>query len=190
MSPRKKVDQELSREMILEAARQLFVEKGFQNVSMRQIAKELNYSHGAIYYHYKNKAELFYALVDQDFHLLNQTLETIMAEQNDYAVKLKKVLLGYIEFGLTHQSHYEIMFLIKDEEIQHHIQNGPNVSYANFAQAVSSLSKSQLTIQEIWSVFLSLHGFVAHYWRTNQSYEDIQFLAEAHVSFIIKAMTR
>lgn len=64
MSPRKSGHPELTREMIMDAARDLFVQKGYQHVSMRQIAKELNYSHGAIYYHFKNKAELFYALVE------------------------------------------------------------------------------------------------------------------------------
>ena len=65
MSPRKSVEQELTRDMrIMDAARDLFVEKGYQHVSMRHIAKELKYSHGAIYYnHFQNKEELFYAIL-------------------------------------------------------------------------------------------------------------------------------
>ena len=81
MSPRKSVQQELTREMIMDAARDLFVKNGYQHVSMRQIAKELNYSHGAIYYHFQNKAELFYALVEEHFGLLEQELDRIMSEQ-------------------------------------------------------------------------------------------------------------
>ncbi|MCF6139023.1 TetR/AcrR family transcriptional regulator [Pseudalkalibacillus berkeleyi] len=190
MTPRKKVEQELTREMILDAARVLFVEKGFQSVSMRQVAKTLDYSHGAIYYHFKNKADLFYALVDQDFHLLDQTVNRIMEQPLSDSEKLQKVLIGFIEFGLTHQNHYEIMFLIKDEEFQHHIQVGPNQSYANFAQTVHQLSEVTLTVQDVWSLFLSLHGFVAHYWRCNQSFDEVRLLAEAHVSFLIKLLRK
>lgn len=59
MAPRKSAEQELSREMIMDRARELFVTKGYQHVSMRQVAKELNCSHGAIYYHLKIKQSYF-----------------------------------------------------------------------------------------------------------------------------------
>lgn len=189
MSPRKAVQQELTREMIMNAARDLFIKKGFQHVSMRQIAKELNYSHGAIYYHFKNKAELFYALVEEHFRMLDDTLFKIMDQQaQDNKDKLKQVLLGFIEFGLKFQSHYEIMFLIKDEEVRNFINQGPNRSYEKFAQSVYALCGKTLTVQEIWSLFLSLHGFVAHYLRHVNDFEEIKDLAEAHVNFLLKTI--
>src|SRR5690606_18930731 len=118
MSPRKQVKEELSREKIMDVAHELFVQKGYQHVSMRQIAKELNYSHGAIYYHFTNKADLFYAMVVQDFELLNSVLNQIINQEISPEEKVKKILLGYIEFGLTHRSQYELMFLINDEEVK------------------------------------------------------------------------
>ena len=190
MSPRKSVQQELSREMIMDAARDLFVKKGYQHVSMRQIAKELNYSHGAIYYHFQNKAELFYALVEEHFGLLEQELDRIMVEDLASTEKLKKIFLGYIQFGLTHQSHYEIMFLIKDEEILNCVSQGPNKTYENFAQSVHSLCGNSVTIQEIWSLFLSLHGFVSHYIGHVIGYEEVEGLAASHADFLIRAVRK
>ncbi|GAA3328082.1 hypothetical protein GCM10020331_070620 [Ectobacillus funiculus] len=99
----KSVQQELTREMIMDAARDLFVQNGYGHVSMRQIAKELGYSHGAIYYHFTNKAELFYAMVQEHFHMLDHILANIMEQDLEQHEKLKQVLLGFIEFGLTHQ---------------------------------------------------------------------------------------
>lgn len=188
MAPRKAVAQELTREMIMDVARGLFREKGYQHVSMRQIAQELNYSHGAIYYHFKNKADLFFAIVKRDFSLLDGLLEDILGRQLEPQDKLRELLLGFIEFGLTHQSHYEIMFLIKDEEVQNLMDDGPSASYEKFAKALQALSGNRMTIKSIWSVFLSLHGFVTHYCRTNQTYEDVRLLAESHVSFLLKAI--
>ena len=46
----------------------------------------------------------------------------------------------------------------------------------------------QTTIQEIWSIFLSLHGFVTHYLRHVTSFEDVRELAHLHVNFLLKAM--
>ncbi|MEH7381475.1 TetR/AcrR family transcriptional regulator [Bacillus sp. JJ1533] len=186
MSPRKQVQEELSREKIMDVAHELFVQKGYQHVSMRQIAKELNYSHGAIYYHFKNKADLFYAMVVQDFEMLNGVLHEIINQDLSQDEKLKKILLGYIEFGLTHKSHYELMFLINDEEIKSCVQQEPLESYGMFAHAISSLSNQRASIQDIWTLFLSIHGFVTHYCRSNQTYDDVKNLAQSHVEYILK----
>ncbi|MBY6036976.1 TetR/AcrR family transcriptional regulator [Fictibacillus nanhaiensis] len=188
MSPRKKVKQELTRQMILNAARELFVEKGYQHVSMRQIAKELKYSHGALYYHFQSKAELFYALVEEHFTMLDQILDNELEHQVEKKNKLKNILLAFIEFGLTHQNHYEIMFLIKDEEVRNFINQGPNKSYEKFAQSIFALCEKQITLQEIYSLFLSLHGFVIHYCRHVVDYEEVRDFAEVHVEFLMKRL--
>ncbi|MBB6445394.1 TetR/AcrR family transcriptional regulator [Bacillus benzoevorans] len=189
MSPRKSVQQELTREMIMNAARDLFAQKGYQHVSMRQIAKELNYSHGAIYYHFKNKAELFYALVEEHFHMLNTELNHILQLELETEEKLRQIFIGYIRFGLSYQSHYEIMFLIKDEEIKDYLNQGPNLTYENFAQNVHALCGKNIALQDIWSVFLSLHGFVTHYCRHVAGFAEIESLANSHAKFLVKAIT-
>lgn len=189
MSPRKSVQQELSKEMIMDAARDTFALKGYQNVSMRQIAKELGYSHGAIYYHFKNKAELFFALVEEHFKMLNNTLEEIMGLELDNDEKLKQIFIGYIKFGLTYQSHYEIMFLIKDDEVKNFINQEPNNTYAKFARSVYSLCDGKkVSIQDIWSIFLSLHGFVTQYCRHVVGYDEVKDLAKKHAEFLLRAI--
>lgn len=186
MTARKAVEKELTREMIMDAARSLFVKKGYEHVSMRQIARELGYSHGAIYYHFKNKAELFYALVELHFEMLDERLEEIVRKELPDFEKLRLILLGFIEFGLTHQSHYEIMFLIKDEEIRNFINEGPNKTYQNFANYVAMFSEQKLTVRQVWSIFLSIHGFVTHYLRHVPNFSDVRSMAEVHVDLLLK----
>lgn len=190
LAARRAVDQELTRESIMDAAHELFNEKGYQNVSMRQIAKELNYSHGAIYYHFKNKAELFYALVKADFRLLDEKLDEVLNRVDiDNKEKTKKILEGYIEFGLKNQSQYELMFLTKDEEVISYLIHEPNMSYEKFAQAIYTLSDRKVNVNLIWSVFLSLHGFVTHYCKTKMTFEEIEPLMKAHVLFLLRGIT-
>ncbi|GGE82595.1 TetR/AcrR family transcriptional regulator [Priestia taiwanensis] len=188
MSPRKVVAQELSRDMIIEAARRLFVQHGYQHTSMRQIAKQLNYSHGAIYYHFQNKAELFYAIVDQDFLMLMEILDDVLNKEIPSKVKVRGILLGFIEFGIKNPSHYEMMFLLKDETVHSYFAEGPNKSYDKFASSIYTLCEKKIDLKEIWSVFLSLHGFVAHYCRLDQTYEGIKVMAEAHVDFLMQIL--
>lgn len=185
MSARKAVAKELTRDMIMDAARDLFVEKGYQQTSMRQIAKKLSYSHGALYYHFKNKAELFYALVEKHFLMLDNKIEQIVNLETSNEEKLGQIFLGFIEFGLTHQSHYEIMFLVKDEEVRNFINERPMKTYQNFSNHVSRLSEKQMTIQEIWSIFISLHGFVTHYLRHITTFDEAKGAAKFHVNMLL-----
>lgn len=185
---RRKVQQELTRDLILDKARDLFVVKGFEHVSMRQIAKELECSHGAIYYHFKNKAELFYAIVVSHFDLLETKLDEILNRNIDDIEKLKALMLGYIEFGLTHQSHYEIMFLTKDEEVRNYINEKPMIVYNKFAKSLYSLSEQKLSLRDSWSIFISLHGFVTHYIGHIVGYEEVKDAAIYHVNFLLKGV--
>ncbi|OAT82475.1 TetR family transcriptional regulator [Bacillus sp. MKU004] len=188
MAPRKAVKYELTKEMVMKAARELFRTKGYQQVSMRQIAAALGYSHGSIYYHFKNKAELFYAMIETDFKLLNQWLDEVMKQELEAESKLREVLLAFIRFGLSHKSQYEMMFLLADEEVKSYVNNGPNESYEKFARSLIELSGRKITIQQTWSVFLSLHGFVSHYCHCDETYEDVENLAHFHVNFILKSI--
>ncbi|PFA67138.1 TetR family transcriptional regulator [Bacillus sp. AFS015802] len=188
MSPRRAVEQELTKDMIMSAARELFRKKGYQQVSIRQVASELGYSHGSIYYHFKNKADLFYAIIETDFKLLDRWLDDVMNLNMDNQGKLREVLSAYIRFGLTHKSQYEMMFLLSDDEVKNYVNKGPNESYEKFAHALFHLSNTKITIQQTWSIFLSLNGFVSHYCRCEETYDEVKKLAELHVDFILKSL--
>lgn len=188
MSARKKAINELTRELIIQKARALFVDKGYQQVSMRSIANQLDCSHGAIYYHFSSKAELFYAIVEEDFSKLNRRLEETITGNEVKEDKLFLVLYRFIEFGLNHQSQYEIMFLVRNNEVDSLSQNAANDSYEKFAQAISELSDHKLDYKDIYSAFLALHGFVTHYRGYAEDFESAQSAAKAHVQFILKGL--
>jgi AcrR family transcriptional regulator len=55
---------------ILDAARELFVAEGYQNVSIRKIAEKIEYSPAAIYGYFPSKDDIFLALTEEGFRLL------------------------------------------------------------------------------------------------------------------------
>lgn len=189
MSPRKSSSQELTKEMILNEAHTQFVEKDFQQVSMRSIAKQLGCSHGALYYHFNNKAELFYAIIEEYFVTLNRVIEEIVNGSGDNHTKLYDLFLRFIEFGLNHQSQYEMMFMFRNTEVNALSQEVANLSYQKFALSVQLLSTNKLPISDIYSAFVALHGFVSHYKGNVSSFEEAKEAAQLHVDFIIRALT-
>jgi len=189
MSPRKPSTKDLTKEMIINEAHKQFITKDFQQISMRSIAKELGCSHGAIYYHFKNKAEIFYAILSDYFSVLNNTLDENMNGPEDHNTKLLNVFVGFMAFGLNNQSQYELMFIMRDSEIDGLSQEAANLSYEKFAQSVRSLSKTELLISDIHSTFIALHGFVAHYRHYVKNYEEAKEAVDVHAKFLMKALT-
>ncbi|AMQ07592.1 TetR/AcrR family transcriptional regulator [Sporosarcina sp. resist] len=188
MSSHKSASQELTKEMIVQQARALFIEKGFQDVSMRSIAKQVGCTHGALYYHFKNKVELFDAIVKVDFSRLNDLLEDTAQGAEEDLVKLNNVFLRFIEFGLNNQSQYEFMFVARYAEVDSLSQEAAYVSYQKFAESVQNLSKKRLAMKDVWSAFLALHGFVVHHRGFVINFDEAKVSAESHVEFILKGL--
>ncbi|MFM7142200.1 MAG: helix-turn-helix domain-containing protein [Alphaproteobacteria bacterium] len=55
------------RDTILAAARQMFIEDGYEAVSMRKLAERIEYSPTAIYLHFADKDALFRTVCDETF---------------------------------------------------------------------------------------------------------------------------
>src|SRR5712671_6727829 len=63
-------ERETVRRAILNAARSLFLAKGYANVSMRKIAEQIEYSPGAIYSYFASKEDIFFALAEEGLQCL------------------------------------------------------------------------------------------------------------------------
>ncbi|MFM7629749.1 MAG: TetR/AcrR family transcriptional regulator [Algoriphagus sp.] len=114
---RKERDKEELRERILVAAKTLFLEKGVEKTSIRNIADLIEYSPGSIYHYFKDKNEIFHALHSEGFQLLMSRMEPLTQVANPME-RLKKMGSIYIAFALENPDMYDLMF-IKDAPILH-----------------------------------------------------------------------
>jgi AcrR family transcriptional regulator len=95
---------------IMDAARRLFVEHGFEAVSMRMIAREIEYSPTAIYFHFKDKEALFQELCATDFLSLGKAFGRI-SRIADPVDRLRAAGRAYAEFAVEFPHHYRLMFM-------------------------------------------------------------------------------
>jgi AcrR family transcriptional regulator len=99
------------RREILDAASQLFVEEGFQRVTMRRIAERIEYSPTTIYLYFKDKNELLAAVCEATFSQLAAKLERLQNASGTPLGKLRDALRTYVDFGLANPNQYTVAFL-------------------------------------------------------------------------------
>lgn len=80
---------------IIEAAKQVFVRKGYEATKMGDIATEAGIGRTALHYYYRTKDMLFDAIFDQLMDALIPNLEVIMGEDLPFLEKLPKIIAQY-----------------------------------------------------------------------------------------------
>jgi AcrR family transcriptional regulator len=99
------------RREILDAASQLFVEEGYQRVTMRRIAARIEYSPTTIYLYFKDKKELLAAVCEETFSQLAARLEGLRRTATTPLGYLREGLRTYVDFGLAHPHQYIVTFM-------------------------------------------------------------------------------
>lgn len=103
-------EREGTRRRILDAAREMFVEAGYEATTMRAIADRIEYTPTAIYHHFRNKEDLFAELCSLDFRSLAQVFQRIGTVADPFE-RLERIGESYVEFAIQHPMHYRLMFM-------------------------------------------------------------------------------
>jgi len=99
ISDRKEREKEELREKILAAAKMLFLEKGIEKTSIRNIADQIEYSPGIIYHYFRDKNEIFHALHQSGFNQLMNKM-SVLTSVRDPLERLKAMGSIYITFAM------------------------------------------------------------------------------------------
>jgi AcrR family transcriptional regulator len=110
------------RRHILDGARHLLVRGGYQNLSMRRLARAIGYSATSIYLHFESKDDLFHALINEGMERLQARLREAagLGESSDDAssaldpsAQLEALCRAFAHFGLENPEYYDVMFLLR-----------------------------------------------------------------------------
>jgi AcrR family transcriptional regulator len=95
---------------ILDAARDLFVAEGYNNVSIRKIAERIEYSPAAIYSYFPSKDDIFFALAEEGFRILFAEHDRNL-EPADPTDAIRNSFWRVYEFSKSHPEYYALMFV-------------------------------------------------------------------------------
>lgn len=101
-----------TRQKILNAARRMLVQHGYEGTTMRAIAAKIGYTPTAIYHYFRDKDELVAELSAIDYRAFSQALQRT-GTTGDPLDRLSKIGEAYVEFGLTHPMQYQFLFMMR-----------------------------------------------------------------------------
>ena len=87
--PRREREKLRQRDELLAAALELFSEKGYHNVSMHEIAQRAEFAVGTVYKFFKNKEDLYKALITGKVVEYHRVLKEALNQQKDIASLLR-----------------------------------------------------------------------------------------------------
>ena len=125
------------RNLLIKAARDEFIKKGYSKASLRTICAKAGVTTGALYFFFENKAELFSAVVDPSINELKALLNSFFVEDAKYLASAES--LEAIESGHNEASELITRCIYKNQDVFHLLLNrAENTVYEN---ALDDLAK-------------------------------------------------
>lgn len=95
---------------ILATASKLFADRGYEAVTLREIAKEIGYTHAVIYQHFPDKWHILAELSSETIGLLIQNFDAIAAKHPALKERLFATSRGFIQFCTAHPQQFRNLF--------------------------------------------------------------------------------
>lgn len=110
--PEKKLREHAAmKKIILDAAYELYSEKGLDFTTIRKIAEKIDYSPTTVYLYYPSKDMIFYDMQKLAFENLLATLQSVDEHKNAFN-RLNILGKTYIDFGVQNPQKYDLMFIL------------------------------------------------------------------------------
>ncbi len=95
---RKEREREARKELIIDVAERIITERGFENVTMDEIAEKAEMGKGSLYLYFKNKTSIFLAICDRGSRMLNQSMSKVFTEELTGLEMIEKLGHTYFRF--------------------------------------------------------------------------------------------
>src|SRR5215213_5058352 len=102
------------RSALLQRAELVLAERGVQELSLRDLAREIGVSHAAPRRHFPTRQALLDALAETGFARLDTTLRTALASsEDDFPARVRTTMTAYTRFATDNAALLELMYTSK-----------------------------------------------------------------------------
>jgi TetR/AcrR family transcriptional regulator len=160
------------RAYIIETAMKLFSEEGYHNVSMHEIARRSEFAIATLYKFFKNKEELYRAIIMDILEKGAEVIKPILESDLDETSKLRKVIFTFSDMLMEKEDSWRL-FTRESYGSSFSIKTGMDKDLSNF------IDKFRLDISRVFTTGIEKGVFAD---------KDPYYLAAALISFVEAAM--
>jgi AcrR family transcriptional regulator len=178
---------------ILRSAAKAFGRKGFNAVTIEEIAAELKLTKGSLYYYFPTKEIILYEVHLLSLNMVVDTIKKINKSKDSADVKLKKavekhleILANEFEGGFLLQQEFLLPGIYRDEVISLR-----NLYEKNFVQILEEGVRSKIfSIQDVRIVSFCMLGAINWFlrWYSSSGRLTSKEIADAFVDFFMKGI--
>jgi len=186
---RKERDRQLRRSDILKAAEYLFAVKGYHKATIRDIAKAAQYAIGTVYLHFKDKEDLYFALLEEKLKCLILVSKEKTNQTKDAKKKLEICVQESLDFFENNQNFFQIFVSEQNDaiaerkvmrsslgaEMEEYVIN--LIKYAQNHGVVSRDFKAE----QIADVFVSILKTISLKWLKEKNVKKVSLTASSSV---------
>ena len=139
---RRDKEKDSRKNLILKSARTLFFEKGFNNVTVEEIAKSSELGKGSIYLCFNSKEEIYAQILLNDIENFNQQVSVLFNKQKIAADLLVEFSYIYVDFFLNDPELFRILmaFMLQPAKMNLSEKINSQILTAN-ARSIDSIGK-------------------------------------------------
>ncbi|HEY0790784.1 MAG TPA: TetR/AcrR family transcriptional regulator [Chthoniobacterales bacterium] len=186
------------RQEILEAAKRLFAEEGYEKTTIRRIAASLGISSTALYVYFPDKNAVLAEICASTFRELRQHCADLRgAIPSDPLRVLHDAVTHYIQFGLEHPHEYHLTFNMPlPPEVKDNAEHPGDCAFQSFQALVQDVVEARqlhgadgnALTQQLWA---GMHGLVSLVLlRPDFPWVERSVLVKGHVQLLVEGVLR
>lgn len=199
---RRQMEKETIRKKILDAASEILVKEGYENLSIRKIANKIEYSPGIIYHYFKDKAEIVASVVEDGYKRILKGVVDVPVDVENPEKTIEKGLRNYMEQMLEEPHQFRAIMMNDMEAVQEKV-NILEEGISKERKSIQGLCKlvelgiekgkfrkmdAELTAQIIWT---STYGLLSRLvLEKNISKQQKERLVDHHFEIIISGLMK
>ena len=179
----------MEKQEIIRAALDIAEQEGWENTSVRAIARKIGHSTIKIYSDFGNKEGLLQAVQQQGFLLIKEWYQKALQQEKNPEKQLISLTKAHYAFAIEQQKYYELMFQMNGTNCP---ASDENIMFKT-SQPIRDLifqicGRIDKTLFFNWWVIA--HGFVVVVGQdTRIAYEEAQTMLSAIIQNFIKSIT-
>lgn len=164
---RRERERQARKSAVLDAARELFLKRGFNGTTTKQIAKNCELSEATLFFYFRSKNEIFTSLLFEGIEFWARGLEKIAAQDLPPREKLARIWKFYGQVHAEHPEYYQLSaFLARpmatadvSKEVREKIIRRSGENFQQLAAILDDIlghGKGRIVADLLWSTYLGL----------------------------------